>query len=126
MKRYLLILATLNFCACSSNPPCEPNVSHNGKTKAEQFSNEMKLPPPSDWTINLNSENMLKIKIGMSSGEILKIFGPPRNISKQVCGALNRWTCTTWEYGDIIEDWATFTFSGEKKMILNDFQIKRK
>lgn len=74
------------------------------------------------------TENIMKIKQGMSSEEIHKMFGDPKNISQSICGANTGkvWTCTTWEYGTFLHGNATFTFSGEPgSYILNNFEIER-
>lgn len=78
---------------------------------------------PSSFT----TDNIMKVHQGMSSDEILQLFGKPKNISSAVCGgAPNQWTCTTWEYGDFPYDRASFTFSGEHgSYILNNFDVDR-
>ena len=74
-----------------------------------------------------STENIMKIHQGMSSDEILTLFGEPQSISVSVCGrAPNQWTCTTWEYGEFPYDSASFTFSGEHDSLkLNDFKVDR-
>ena len=65
----------------------------------------------------------------MSSNKILEMFGAPKNVSQAVCGATvgKPWACTTWEYGDIPYEWASFTFAGGGgSLILNNFDIHRK
>ena len=73
------------------------------------------------------TENIMKVYQGMSSDEILTLFGEPKSISVNVCGrAPDQWTCTTWEYGDSLYDHASFTFSGEHdSLILNNFEVDR-
>ena len=52
-----------------------------------------------------STENVMKIHQGMSSDEILTLFGKPKNFSVSVCGkSPNQWTCTTWEYGEFPYD----------------------
>jgi hypothetical protein len=71
----------------------------------------------------------MKIHPGMPSSEILAMFGAPKNVSQSVCGANvgKPWTCTTWEYGDIFEDWARFTFAADgSSLVLNNFDVHRK
>lgn len=73
------------------------------------------------------TQNVMKIKQGMKSDEILKIFGEPKKISQAVCGGAtgNTWTCTTWEYCSS-SDKASFTFSGKAgEFLLNNFSVKR-
>lgn len=75
-----------------------------------------------------STENIMKIKQGISSKTIFKIFGPPQDIRQSVCGTKTKkaWNCTTWGYGNFPYETATFTFSGNHdSYILNDFQIKR-
>lgn len=76
-----------------------------------------------------STEKVMKVRQGMSSNEILEMFGKPKNVSQSVCGTAtgNPWTCTTWEYGE--HGWgdrASFTFSGESEnLILNNFSFNR-
>jgi hypothetical protein len=75
-----------------------------------------------------STENIMKIHQGMSSDEIQAMFGNPKSIRSDVCGAAtgNPWNCTTWEYGEFPYDRATFTFSGERgSYVLNNFKIDR-
>ena len=69
----------------------------------------------------------MKVHQGMSSNEILQLFGEPESISSAVCGREpNQWTCTTWKYGEYPVYRASFTFSGEPgKYVLNNFDIKK-
>ena len=78
---------------------------------------------PSTFT----TENIMKIHQGMSSDEILTLFGEPKSISAAICGRPpNQWTCTTWKYGEFPYDRASFTFSGEHgSLILNNFDVDR-
>lgn len=75
------------------------------------------------------TEKVMKIHQGMSSDEIITMFGTPRNVSQSVCGSNtgHSWTCTTWEYGQFPYDRASFTFSGDnpKELKLNNFSIDR-
>jgi len=78
---------------------------------------------PSSFT----TENVMKVHQGMSSDEILRVFGEPKSINSAVCGSIpNQWTCTTWEYSEFPYDRASFTFSGEHgSYILNNFDVHR-
>jgi hypothetical protein len=80
-------------------------------------------------SIKFSTENVLKVHQGMSSDEILALFGKPKNIGVSVCGQPpNQWTCTAWEYGGGDFDFgrASFTFSGEHdSLILNNFDVDR-
>lgn len=87
------------------------------------------LPISSSSTlpITFKTENIMKVHQGMSSNEILTLFGNPKNISVSVCGrSPDQWTCTTWEYGKIFYDHASFTFGGKHDSLkLNDFNVDR-
>lgn len=74
-----------------------------------------------------STKNIMKIHQGMSSDEILAIFGEPKSIRVAVCGKEpNQWNCTTWYYGESPYDYASFTFSGDHdSLILNNFEIDR-
>lgn len=76
------------------------------------------------------TEKVMKVHQGMSSQEILEMFGPPKSVSQSVCGAGigEPWNCTTWEYEHYFsDDTATFTFSGEPDaLVLNSFKFDRK
>ena len=69
----------------------------------------------------------MKVHQGMTSDDILVLFGEPKNIRSAVCGQVpNQWNCTTWEYGEFPYDRATFTFSGDYELyILNNFDVDR-
>lgn len=74
------------------------------------------------------TENIMKTHQGMSSDDVLKMYGTPKSVSQAVCGSDTgkAWTCTTWEYGEYGSDRATFTFSGKAETkTLNDFKIDR-
>ncbi len=77
--------------------------------------------------MTFTTENIMKVHQGMSSDEILKMFGKPKNIAVRVCGKPpNQWTCTTWEYGEPPYDHARFRFSGDHDSLkLNDFEVDR-
>ena len=98
----LLFVATLSLSSCVTNPLSAL---------------------PSSFT----TKNIMNVHQGMSSDEILALFGEPKSIRSAVCGrAPDQWTCTTWEYGDSPYDNASFTFSGEHgSYILNNFDVDR-
>lgn len=77
---------------------------------------------------SFSTENIMQVHQGMSSDEILELFGPPKSIRSAICGSAtnNPWSCTTWEYGEFPYDEASFTFSGTQgSYILNNFEIDR-
>jgi len=109
MRAILLLLISFFLVSCET-----VSTSETISTSA--------LPP------SFTTENIMKVHPGMSSDEILALFGQPKNISSSVCGSAtgNPWRCTTWEYGEFPYGRATFTFSGEHgSYILNDFKVDR-
>lgn len=73
------------------------------------------------------TEKIMKVHQGMSSDDVLALFGQPKSVRASVCGKPpNQWNCTTWEYGGAVYGDASFTFSGEQnELILNNFDINR-
>jgi hypothetical protein len=69
----------------------------------------------------------MKVRQGISSDEVLTLFGEPKSIRSGICGrAPNQWACTTWKYGDSPYDNASFTFSGQHGSYrLNNFNVDR-
>jgi len=55
---------------------------------------------------SFTTENTLKLKIGMNSKEIMKMFGPPKSVSS----ILHQ---TTWTYGQTGDGYAFFIFHNE-------------
>jgi hypothetical protein len=77
---------------------------------------------------SFSTENIMKTRPGMTSDEILAMYGEPKSIKNTTCGSAtdNPWSCTIWEYGEFPYDRATFYFSGEHgSYILNNFDIER-
>jgi hypothetical protein len=118
------------------------------RTSQEDDGSQARLPNPTDRAISQNStsasgghavspavqtsrfttEKIMKVHQGVSAEKILELFGAPKNISQAVCGAKvgKPWSCTTWEYGDFSDEWATFTFGGINGALkLNNFEIHR-
>lgn len=77
---------------------------------------------------SFNTENIMKVHQGMSSNEVLAMFGTPKSVESAVCGSgTGQWNCTTWKYGEFPYDRASFTFNGSPdSLILNNFSIDRK
>ena len=105
MKKIILLLSSILIASCGIFP----------LTKKKQA---------------FTTENIMKVHHGMSSKEVQKLFGNPKNISQDVCGGntAQTWTCTRWEYEETYNAAAQFTFSGDTpdKLILNNFTIDRK
>ena len=76
-----------------------------------------------------NDDNVLATYMGMTSDEVLKMYGNPKSVKKSVCGSQTpggQWNCTTWEYGKFPYDRASFTFYDENgTMKINSFDIER-
>ncbi|ODZ33069.1 hypothetical protein BBM38_15620 [Vibrio parahaemolyticus] len=73
------------------------------------------------------TEQMMSVHSGMSSDEILTMFGKPDSVRSGVCGGAtgNPWNCTTWKYENLIDS-ATFMFSGEHgELRLNNFDFNK-
>ncbi|MBC74688.1 MAG: hypothetical protein CME64_01610 [Halobacteriovoraceae bacterium] len=81
----------------------------------------------SQFSNGLTNENILKIKSGMSSEEVVKMFGYPHGVRETTCGGNSPWNCTIWSYEDEWTDKeATFFFTTEKgKKILNSFDVEK-
>lgn len=86
------------------------------------------LPSSSALPSKFSTENIMKLHQGMSSDEILTLFGEPKKVRVAVCGRPpDQWTCTTWEYGNPPYDSASFTFNGEHDSLkLNNFNVDKK
>lgn len=77
---------------------------------------------------SFTTENIMKTHPGMSSDEILTMYGEPKSVQNTICGSSTDypWSCTIWEYGEFPYDRATFYFGGEYgSYILNNFNIER-
>ncbi|MEE4243912.1 MAG: hypothetical protein V2I33_00795 [Kangiellaceae bacterium] len=76
--------------------------------------------------LSISTSDMLKLKPGLSSDDILEMFGEPMNIRVSGCGmGAGRWQCTIWEYGDY-GCRGQFYFSTERDGLrLNSFDIER-
>ena len=72
-------------------------------------------------------KNILSIKVGMTSDEVIELFGNPTNIRTTTCGKKpDTWKCTWWEYGHRYDNNASFTFGGNHgALLLNNYEIDR-
>jgi len=54
------------------------------------------------YSTRFTSDNVMKLKVGMTSFEVLTIFGKPMKTSATTCGSSsnNPWSCIIWYYGD--------------------------
>lgn len=73
------------------------------------------------------TENVMKVKQGMSSNEIIELFGEPQSVGASVCGMQpDQWTCTTWKYEEFPNTRGRFVFAGEAdSLVLNNFSINK-
>ena len=113
IKGIMLCLFSLSLCSCSA-------IQTESSYSTEQTRSSY-LPEA------FTAKNIMSIHSGMTSGQISKLFGDPKNVRQNVCGEGKRtWICTTWEYGKFPYDRASFTFSGNHgSLILNNFEIKK-
>jgi hypothetical protein len=106
-----------------------PPASKSGGTNSDQSRSGGTAIHSVNGMRRFTTENIMKVHAGMSSNKILEMFGAPKNVSQSVCGASvgRPWTCTTWEYGEVPYDWASFTFAGDSgSLILNNFNVHKK
>lgn len=106
-----------------------PSAAPSGATSSRMPNRGvMAAERPVNAMSKFTTEKIMKVHQGISSEKILEMFGAPKNISQGVCGASvgKPWTCTTWEYGEIPYEWATFTFFGNNSSLqLNNFDVHR-
>lgn len=110
----LLILVSVTSCVTTNSYSSTENTGESTSTSA--------LPA------SFTTKNILMVHQGMSSDQVLALFGEPKSVKSAVCGGLygDTWKCTTWKYGDFPYDRAEFTFSGEYGSYrLNNFDIHR-
>ncbi|MGB0452301.1 MAG: hypothetical protein ACPGJV_01200 [Bacteriovoracaceae bacterium] len=80
----------------------------------------------SSFSRAMTDENKMKIKSGMQSDEIVKMFGNPHKIKDTTCGGDRPWNCIIWYYDDEWTDHeATFYFRDESGVkVLNSFDLE--
>lgn len=108
----LLILVSVTSCVTTNRYLSEENTGESASALPASFT----------------TKNILMVHQGMSSDQVLALFGEPKSVKSAVCGGLygETWKCTTWKYGDFPYDRAEFTFSGEYGAYkLNNFDIHR-
>jgi len=76
------------------------------------------------YSTRFSSENVMKLKVGMSDAEVVAIFGYPSRTSANTCGqGLGKpWTCIHWYYGK----WTpklTFQQNTDGSLSLNGWDI---
>ena len=112
-------------------------VNRNSRSQLRSLIYGLILPltaclPPASTTENalaFTTENVLAVQVGMTSGEIIELFGRPHSVSSSMCGADvgKPWHCTTWKYGNFLEgSYASFTFAHVGSiLVLNNYNIDR-
>jgi hypothetical protein len=55
------------------------------------------------YVSKFTSDNVMKLKVGMTSSEVVNIFGKPLKTSATTCGSSTSrpWSCIIWYYGNI-------------------------
>lgn len=76
--------------------------------------------PASKFTSN----NVIKLKVGMTSSEVVAIFGKPMKTSAMTCGSAtsNPWSCVIWFYGDVTP-MLTFQQGADDVLYLNSWNM---
>lgn len=69
-------------------------------------------------------DNVLKLKVGMTSTEVIAIFGKPMKTSATTCGSAtdNPWSCIIWIYGEFTPR-LTFEQGPEDVLYLNSWMM---
>lgn len=117
--------ATVKSTTSNQAPRVKPNssqTSHSSPVSSHGVAQSARTPD------KFSTENIMKVRQGLSSNRILELFGPPKNISQSMCGASvgKPWSCTTWEYGGFPGPRASFTFADVGgNLVLNNFDINR-
>jgi hypothetical protein len=76
------------------------------------------------YASKFTSDNVMKLKIGMTSSEVINIFGKPLKTSATTCGAStsNPWPCIVWFYGDVTPMFI-FTQENDGVLYLNSWNM---
>ena len=117
--------ATKKSTTSNQAPRVKPNGSQTSHSTPAPSHSVAQSTRTSD---KFSTENIMKVRQGLSSNRILELFGPPKNISQSMCGASvgRPWSCTTWEYGGFPGPRASFTFADVGgNLVLNNFDINR-
>jgi hypothetical protein len=110
-------------------PQAELPAASSTKNKKRRVVSGTPASLPPVLASRFTAEKVLAIHQGMSSKKVLEMFGAPKNVSQGVCGASvgEPWPCTHWEYGEVVHEWASFTFAERNgSLILNNFDVRRK
>ena len=119
-----MIFFALLFTASAFAQSSDASDFEETKRLAESGDVEAQSTLPRGFT----TENIMKVRAGMTSGEIVQLFGNPKSISSTTCGAGagKPWQCIIWRYGDRSHQSGNFYFSTDNDvMLLNNFDIDR-
>jgi hypothetical protein len=69
-------------------------------------------------------DNALKLKVGMTSTEVIAIFGKPMKTSATTCGSATDkpWSCIIWHYGEFTP-MLTFEQGPDDVLYLNSWMM---
>lgn len=76
---------------------------------------------------NFTTENIMKVRQGMSSEQILELFGEPSDVSVSQCVVeIYILPCTEWVYKNDILQRAIFVFANvDEGLLLTEFDVDR-
>ena len=76
------------------------------------------------YASKFTSDNQMKLKPGMTSTEVIEIFGKPIKIDATTCGSAtaNPWTCIIWYYGEYSPR-LTFQRGSDDVLYLNSWNM---
>ena len=54
------------------------------------------------YSLKFTSDNVMKLRVGMTSDEVIEIFGKPMSTKATTCGTStgDPWGCILWYYGE--------------------------
>ena len=119
-----MIFFVLLFAASAFAQSSDASDFEETKRLAESGDVEAQSTLPRGFT----TENIMKVRAGMTSGEIVQLFGNPKSISSTTCGAGagKPWQCIIWRYGEFAYQSASFYFNREgDTLYLSSFDINR-
>ena len=76
------------------------------------------------YASKFTSDNAMKLKVGMTSTEVVEIFGKPMKTSAMTCGSAtdNPWSCIIWYYGEYRPSF-TFAQGPDGVLYLNSWNM---
>ncbi len=75
------------------------------------------------YSMRFTSDNMMKLKAGMTSNEVIQVFGKPMKTSGTTCGSATDkpWQCIIWYYGEY-SPYLVFSQESNGDLYLNSWQ----